>query len=165
MKNSITEGDFHLLNPGVNPDCTNLIIGSSYCVRPVGSITSYISGTAIPTSLTNFWNLPSATITWVDATATPLPLANGTRTDCTDYEISQGNFTASSTLEPCYSFAKAHWAPYEEFLGWNPDAQTQVDTTGECFIQPGFRYCTALALPHDCKRIPDTLLHKADSVY
>lgn len=157
MKNSITETDFRLLNPGVNPDCTNLVIGAAYCVKPVGSITSYVSGTPVSTSLANFWNLPVAagTITWPgDATATPLPLANGTRVDCANYESTEGNFTTTSPLEPCYVFAKAHWAPYEEFLSWNPDAQSQVDATGECYIQPGVRYCTALSPPHECAYIP-----------
>ncbi|KAF2741655.1 carbohydrate-binding module family 50 protein [Sporormia fimetaria CBS 119925] len=152
MKNSITENDFRLLNPGVNSDCTNLEIGLAYCVRPVGSITSYISGTPISTSLVNFWDLPVApsTVTWPDSMATQLPLANGTREDCVGYNSAlPGNFTAEIPLTPCFAFASSHWAPWEAFLSWNPDAQSQVDTTGQCFIQPGVRYCTALGPSHE----------------
>lgn len=147
MKNAITETDFRLLNPGVNADCTNLEIGSAYCVRPVGSIESYVSGRPAATSLGDFWNMPTVTLPWLeDANATPLPLANGTRTDCTSYQsVPVGaNFTATSPLEPCYAFAAAYWAPYREFLSWNPDAQSQVDSVGECYIKPGARYCTSL---------------------
>jgi hypothetical protein len=149
MKNSITENDFRLLNPSVNADCTNLEIGSAYCVRPVGSITSYISGTPVSTSLPNFWNMPKATITWPADIPTPEPLANGTRSDCVSYEIAlPGNFTAENPLMPCFAFASAHWAPYQEFLSWNPEAQRQFESTGKCFIQPGVRYCTGLGGSH-----------------
>ncbi|KAI0971242.1 carbohydrate-binding module family 50 protein [Xylaria arbuscula] len=91
VKFGISLGDFQILNPEINENCTNMFAYESYCVLPVGNINTYpgppgfsisasLSGTAIP-----FASLPSPTYV-------PLPFggynrtyAPNTRTDCQDY--------------------------------------------------------------------------------
>lgn len=42
VQQGISLDDFYFLNPEINtPDCDNLLLGESYCVAPVGSISTY----------------------------------------------------------------------------------------------------------------------------
>ncbi|KAK2072069.1 hypothetical protein P8C59_006446 [Phyllachora maydis] len=41
LRFAISLSDFLFLNPGVRSNCTNLFAGESYCVEPVGDISSY----------------------------------------------------------------------------------------------------------------------------
>jgi hypothetical protein len=78
----------------VNTDCTNLLLGISYCVQPVGSIATYPS--YVTTTTSAMYTLTSITTTtddyttaspWIPtATPTPdLPHAAGTWSNCSVY--------------------------------------------------------------------------------
>ncbi|OTA53849.1 carbohydrate-binding module family 50 protein [Hypoxylon sp. EC38] len=91
VKFGISLGDFRILNPEINDNCTNLFANESYCVLPVGSINNYpgspgysisasLTGTAIP-----FGSLPSPTYVPTPFAGYNRTYAPNTRTDCQDY--------------------------------------------------------------------------------
>jgi hypothetical protein len=41
VRERISLKDFYFLNPEINANCTNLLRGVSYCVAPVGDISTY----------------------------------------------------------------------------------------------------------------------------
>lgn len=84
-----------VLNPQVWENCTNLWLDYSYCVKPVGVITTYpgYGGTAAPSSTTTPFKKTESTDVPLDGNQTdpsegfepaidPIPLAKGTRLDC-----------------------------------------------------------------------------------
>lgn len=42
MRYGIALQDFVFLNPSINSNCTDLLLGISYCVEPVGDSKSFI---------------------------------------------------------------------------------------------------------------------------
>ncbi|RMY22481.1 hypothetical protein D0866_11929 [Hortaea werneckii] len=144
---SMTISDFLFLNPEIYTNCTNLLLGVSYCVFPVGDIGSYSGYQAPPTlSIT----VPPATFPSVD-TAVPsatnypdpdfvfqnLPKAPETADDCTFYaDYSENARDADSNS--CTAVASAWDIHLEDLLDWNPSLSTDQ---GTCAIQPGRGYC------------------------
>ena len=39
---SLATNDFYFLNQGLDESCSNLKLGTAYCVKPVGDITTYL---------------------------------------------------------------------------------------------------------------------------
>ncbi|RMX79389.1 hypothetical protein D0869_08345 [Hortaea werneckii] len=144
---SMTISDFLFLNPKIHTNCTNLLLGVSYCVFPVGDIGSYSGYQAAPTlSIT----VSPATFPSID-TAVPsainypdpdfvfqnLPKAPGTADDCTFYaDYSENARDAGSNS--CTAVASAWDIQFEDLLDWNPSLSTDQ---GTCAIQPGRSYC------------------------
>lgn len=135
--------DFYFLNPEIDTDCTNLLLGEAFCVAPVGSITTYAS---YPIT-TPLFTVTSATFSSVDTsiptttsdpgyiyTPTYLPTAPGTLTDCADYR-DYGNSTFANS---CRYLAFAYHVTTDQLMEWNPSLSTNVST---CALQPGYSYC------------------------
>lgn len=107
LKFSISLDDFLFLNPAVNSNCTNLFAEESYCVAPVGDLTSYVGypGYVAPvnsSTLTSAWaDAPKATYVppMLNGTDTN-PLANGTRTDC--WAVVDGNSLQHAVNDTMY---------------------------------------------------------------
>ncbi|KAI7559619.1 hypothetical protein KC343_g10058, partial [Hortaea werneckii] len=130
---SMTISDFLFLNPEIYTNCTNLLLGVSYCVFPVGDIASY-SGYPAPTTLSI--TVPPATFSSVD-TAVPsatnhpdpdfvfqnLPKAPGTADDCTFYADHNDN-TRDADSNSCTAVASAWDIELEDLLDWNPSLST-----------------------------------------
>lgn len=80
------------LNPEVWENCTNLWKDYNYCVQPVGTITTY-TGYPGYTPTAPFEETPATPIPFIDPSTdyttniTVIPLANGTRLDCTEYVL------------------------------------------------------------------------------
>jgi hypothetical protein len=87
-----------VLNPSVNAACTNLWLGYSYCVVPVGSMASYpgYTGTEVlPQTGPAFTPQPGKPVPWnmpnryePSSRYPTIPIANGTRGDCWTYVTS-----------------------------------------------------------------------------
>ncbi|KAI7494236.1 hypothetical protein KC367_g8157 [Hortaea werneckii] len=144
---SMTISDFLFLNPEIYTNCTNLLLGVSYCVFPVGDIASY-SGYPAPTTLSI--TVPPATFSSVN-TAVPsatnhpdpdfvfqnLPKAPGTADDCTFYADHNDN-TRDADSNSCTAVASAWDIELEDLLDWNPSLSTDQEA---CATQPGRSYC------------------------
>ncbi|KAI1490116.1 hypothetical protein F5X96DRAFT_670015 [Biscogniauxia mediterranea] len=152
LRFGILLGDFRLLNPDINDNCTNLFAHESYCVMPVGDISSYSSRSsaiATPTStvpFTSILSLDPVTDTAPIVTSTSLPLATGTRSDCSRYfdgaQMLSENISSTSYANAC-EFAAAVWAvSLDDFMLWNPDLGNL--TNGECDMNSNVSYCAKL---------------------
>ncbi|KAI6854519.1 hypothetical protein KC323_g8775 [Hortaea werneckii] len=144
---SMTISDFLLLNPEIYTNCTNLLLGVSYCVFPVGDIASY-SGFEAPTTLSI--TVSPATFSSVD-TAVPsatnhpdldfvfqnLPKAPGTIDDCT-FHADHNDNTRDADSNSCTAVASAWDIELEDLLDWNPSLSTDQEA---CATQPGRSYC------------------------
>ena len=90
LKFNIALTDFLFLNPEVFANCTNLWLNYSYCVAPVGSISTY-PGYGGATSTFSITSETSTPLPWVDPFESNrtdfviIPIANNTRIDCWDY--------------------------------------------------------------------------------
>ena len=95
LKFSIALKDLYFLNPAIDANCTNLLLGISHCVQPVGTISmcpGYGGATAttppfVPGPVTSLpWTGPIWAI--ADNATQPtgtIPIANKTRIDCWSY--------------------------------------------------------------------------------
>ena len=78
------------LNPELFQNCTNLLADTYSCVQPVGYIETYSgygesSTSTVPFDETPLTSLPSQPpMAWLTGSSPIIPLANGTRTDCTE---------------------------------------------------------------------------------
>ncbi|KAL2841765.1 hypothetical protein BJX68DRAFT_270950 [Aspergillus pseudodeflectus] len=140
----IPRADFLILNPGLNEQCTNLLLGISYCVLPVGDMSNYPGGSGyIPTISQIPWtDLP-------DATYTPIfnpdvsKIAPGTTTDCASYvegKDLQFGFPGVSDCEVVQSFFEVSAA---DLLKWNPSLKALNGNSTSCGFSEDFRYCLA----------------------
>ncbi|KAL7622002.1 hypothetical protein AAE478_007503 [Parahypoxylon ruwenzoriense] len=149
VANGLTLADFYFLNPSIDANCTNLLLGVAYCVAPVGDITTY------PGYPTTTRSGPWATITvppvtfdpvntaittpmgdpGYEATRSLLPTASGTTQDCAEYRNFDGE---NPDLNACGYVAYAYDATVEQLREWNPSL---ADGAGECALQAGFSYC------------------------
>lgn len=161
IRQSISLRDFFFLNPSIdNPDCLNLWLKTSYCVRAVGDINTY---SAYPYSTSPIYSLTSsayvtttvASVKTVAPIATPivqLPLAPGSLTTAqgclefadykqivpqTDQSVQIDVPTLTNTSNTCDYVSAAFSVPLEDFLSWNPS----LKSSKPCQLQSGYRYC------------------------
>ncbi|KAI0595745.1 carbohydrate-binding module family 50 protein [Biscogniauxia sp. FL1348] len=152
LRFGISLADFRLLNPDINDNCTNLFAYESYCVMPVGDISSYSSRSGAITTPTT--TIPFTSILSLDpvtdsapiVTSTSLPVAAGTREDCSRYfdgaQMLSENISTTSYANAC-EFAAAVWAvSLDDLMLWNPDLGNL--TNGECDMNSDVRYCAKL---------------------
>lgn len=71
VKKSISLSDLYFLNPEINANCTNLLRGLSYCVEPVGCISTYANYTTGATSVNPCLSLPAPTTCFRPLTGYP----------------------------------------------------------------------------------------------
>lgn len=147
VASSMSVSDFLFLNPEVYSNCTNLLLGVSYCVTPVGDISTYSGYQAGPTlSIT----VAPATFSSVNtaipsATSHPnpdfvfrnLPTASDTANDCEYYADYYENATDVS-LNACATVARIWEVDIADFLDWNPSLSQDEE---ECALQSGYSYC------------------------
>lgn len=163
---SISFADLQFLNPMIWDNCTNLWLNTSYCVAPVGDITSY---PGYPSASPTFTISPQAStpIPFVDPFAVDnstdsgddivIPLAADTRIDCWDYIW--WNESLGSPMS-CWDLAASADITSEMFVLWNPSLD-QSNSTGDsdanstatptydypCTISASSSYCIAVASP------------------
>jgi hypothetical protein len=173
----MTVSDFLFLNPEVYFNCTNLLLGVSYCVFLVGDIKSYSGYQAPPTlsitvSPATFSSVNTAILS---ATNQPNPdfvfqnllKASGTADDCTYYTDYVAN-TTDVSLNSCTVVASSWDAELEDFLDWNPSLPRDGST---CALQPGHSYCaqkgetsTRSSVDSRCMDVHESEIHNdADS--
>ncbi|KAL4958709.1 LysM peptidoglycan-binding domain-containing protein [Aspergillus stella-maris] len=130
--------DLIFLNPQISNDCSNLWLNTSYCVRPVGDITTY-PGYTLPTPTYVFPKPTSAP----SYTPVPVPLptlnphAPGTWGDCESYANpfhASGN--ASLDMAACQTWADEGGVDLPKFVSWNPSL-----TVENCTMDLGLSYC------------------------
>ncbi|TPX15256.1 uncharacterized protein E0L32_004533 [Thyridium curvatum] len=150
VANGLTLDDFYFLNPSVDAQCTNLLLGVAYCVAPVGDILTY-SGHPKPTQSGPWATLtvPTASYPPVNteitttkgdpgyvATTSLLPTASGTVPECPVYR----NFNANqSDLNACGYVAYAYGVTVDQLQQWNPSLGGGDGSA--CALQKGFSYC------------------------
>ncbi|KAM5506240.1 hypothetical protein McanMca71_002433 [Microsporum canis] len=186
LRYGISLQDFYFLNPQVNQKCENLWLNYSYCVKPVGDITTY-SGYPVSTPSVTFTR-PRPTSTSSMSTETtlptpdPSPLAPGTIEGCYEYGDPWDEETAKilppgtslQDLNSCQGWAWNGEVEYDELLAWNPSLIWDRTKPAEtCFLKPGYRYCIRRwkvrpTRPHDfcvepnIRLIPPTSVQQSD---
>ena len=145
VANGITLYDFYFLNPEINANCTNLLLNVSYCVQPVGTITSYSnyttsSGThqSITVAPNTFSSVNTAiptstTVAGFDWEPTFLPHASGTSDDCAWY----ANYSSTVPVD-CTDIAEEYAITTDQLLSWNPSLSSDLSS---CSLQSGYSYC------------------------
>ncbi|UPK92499.1 hypothetical protein LCI18_003434 [Fusarium solani-melongenae] len=128
-----------VLNPQVWENCTNLWVNYYYCVKPVGTVTTYpgYGGTAVQSTA-------SGSFTQVEShenrnATKPLdryqsqrgvvPLAKGTRLDCATYYWIE-NITDNDSAD-CWALAGIYGIEPEELVLWNPSLAEANKTTDD----------------------------------
>ncbi|OAL51442.1 hypothetical protein IQ07DRAFT_566073 [Pyrenochaeta sp. DS3sAY3a] len=157
LKFNILLKDFYFLNPMLDTGCTNLWLNASYCVQPVGDITTYPGyvGSTTATlppftagpriSLTPEVNFPIA-----DPDQIIIPMANDTRVDCWIYTWL--NDTSPDSVD-CWGIADAAGINREEFVLWNPSLNKYEPGVENatydypCSAQVSVSYCLSVARP------------------
>ncbi|KAI1378547.1 hypothetical protein F4677DRAFT_465700 [Hypoxylon crocopeplum] len=166
--NGIGLDDFRFLNPALDTQCANLLLGVAYCVAPVGDITTYPghptpthSGPWVAVTVSALPDPPVDTdikTTTGDpgyvATASLLPTAAGTVPNCAVYR----NFNANNNdLNACGYVAHAHGVTVEQLRQWNPSLGGSGSS--DCALQSGFSYCVESTRSGDTDpQTPDTCL-------
>ena len=142
IKFGISLSDFLFLNPELNANCTNLYANESYCVLPVGNIADYPGNPGyVPTAtstgpLVVYSSLPNATyVPPVSNTTTTasLPLASGTRPDCSFYIDGGSNYT-------CDVVSAVYEVSIDDLTYWNPS----LSNLTSCVLSQGVQYCAQL---------------------
>lgn len=161
IRQGIALRDFFFLNPSIDqPECHNLWLKTSYCVKAVGDINTY---TSYPYSTSPVYTLSSSlysttTVPAVDTvqpSATPivqLPLAKGSHStadgclefidyqvvsDQRDQSLQSDKPLFSKSVNSCDFVCAAFDVTFEQLLSWNPTL-TKGDS---CALQPGYSYC------------------------
>ncbi|KAI0398850.1 hypothetical protein F4802DRAFT_613319 [Xylaria palmicola] len=147
IRYGLSLGDFLVLNPEVNENCTNLFAYESYCILPVGDIGNYpgapgsnsASLTGTPTA---FASLPTATYIPPLFGGYNRTYANQTRQDCQYYADG-----ADLTVEvngtfydnTCQLAAVTYGISLENLAMWNPSLG---DTSAvDCAFDTSLWYC------------------------
>jgi hypothetical protein len=133
------------LNPEIDDDCTNLLLGEAHCVAPVSDISTY-SNHPVTTPL---FTVPLATFSSVDTqiptstsgsertyTPTAMPLAEGTLEDCEQYQDYDPDYPE---FNRCTRVARSMDVTTDQLLRWNLSLSSNMST---CALQPGYRYCS-----------------------
>ncbi|KAH6655548.1 hypothetical protein BKA67DRAFT_657480 [Truncatella angustata] len=145
-KNGITLSDFYFLNPEIDSNCTNLWADASYCVAPVGTITTYdgyygsstASNTGTPTTLNTATLSTVSAATYAAPTATGFPLANLSIASC--YAVFQNSYGSIY----CEAVTKMYSVALADFLRWNPSILNGADYDAEtCVLQNATAYCAS----------------------
>jgi hypothetical protein len=163
-------------NPNINKGCGNLFqwTGFQICVRFVNSLqTMILSLTALssppggeldpaitPTPTpsdkceglfqpTTCYTSPPTDIVWPDDPGViPLPLAQGTWSNCTVY-TTYLNSTEPEYDNACRSVSHFYGVSVADLQRWNPS----LDTEGACQIQPAYRYCAVNGVYSNCSSL------------
>jgi hypothetical protein len=172
ISQSISLKDLYFLNPELNAECTNLLLGLSYCVKAVGDISTY-SGYPPSSQAYSLTSMSFSTTTYshssVAAKTTPivsLPTASGTTPNCVDYvdyipvpapaDQAQSNDVSVITdyANSCDFIMSAWGIEISDFLSWNPSLSD--DTS--CALAPGYKYCASNSTSSDreCINLPYT---------
>ncbi|OCL10882.1 carbohydrate-binding module family 50 protein [Glonium stellatum] len=160
LKFGITFSDFVFLNPNVNGNYTNLWLGYSYCIAPVGDITTYPGYGGSPTgTIPPFMPGPSTSLTWDNPAATTypsettIPLANNTRVDWHYRYIWLNDTSAGPEASDCWAVANFAGIDHAQFALWNPSIDQNIpeaNTTSydyNCSLSSSVSYCIAVASP------------------
>ncbi|KAI0907579.1 hypothetical protein F4823DRAFT_602322 [Ustulina deusta] len=144
---SITLLDFLFLNPEVYSNCTNLLLGVSYCICPAGDIATYSGYIPAPTMSITVLPVTFSSVNTANPTTTAhpnpgytfqqLPMASGTVQGCASYANYDDN-TTDASLNSCSYISYAYWVDFSDLLTWNPSL-SKNDT--ECALQRGYSYC------------------------
>jgi len=143
LAQSISLTDFYFLNPKIDENCTNLELGEAYCVKAVGSITSYPNYTltgVLPIEVTpvSFQSVNTAIPTptnspgYVYSPPAQFPTAPGTIAGCYKYE-NPSNYT---TL--CRDIATDNSVTVAELAEWNPSLENNI---ANCTLTQTYSYC------------------------
>lgn len=150
--------DFYFLNPEINANCTNLLLGLAYCVQAVGDISTY---SGYPSS-SKIYTLTSLTYTTTTSTLPPaapasttaftaLPTAPGTVSDCkayaeyvpvpglTDQSQSPDVSVITDDINSCDYVISGYGIALSDFLSWNPS----LSSVSPCALQANYSYCTS----------------------
>ncbi|KJZ69800.1 hypothetical protein HIM_10818 [Hirsutella minnesotensis 3608] len=155
--------DFYFLNPEVNKrNCSNLLLGYSYCVQPVGDIGSYPGYGGIVNPCVNQIPLPASCVEtgsvstvsrWEFPTAVPkradpnaLPLAAGTKKGCATYVTYLEGGRKGSSVNACYAVASVFETNITDFISWNPSLKYDDDNPQNCVLAKGYRYCAQVTV-------------------
>ncbi|KEY74070.1 hypothetical protein S7711_02659 [Stachybotrys chartarum IBT 7711] len=147
---SLTTGDFYFLNQGLDESCSNLELGTAYCVRPVGDITTY-PGYQVEGPSTSFTRPPTSTISVTIPTESLRPRAPGTLDSCATYvnAVNTRVMEEMFGLRPwyaeanrCQSFAAEYGVSIADLREWNPSLSEE-----ECRFELDYSYCVAKTLP------------------
>ena len=149
--------DFYFLNPEINANCTNLLLGLAYCVQAVGNIVTYpaystsqyfsLTSASYSTETTTSTDYPVPTVT----TEPQLPTASGTVANCSIYRnyetvppiVDQSHSTdvtlVTDFVNSCTYLTGAYGVNITDFLAWNPSL-----AAGNYTLKPGYSYCMDL---------------------
>lgn len=169
IRQGISMRNFYFLNPSIDqPQCRNLWLKTSYCVKAVGDINTY-SGYPYSTSpaytltSSSFTTTSGSAVDTVKPIATPivqLPLASGSQTTAQgcllfanyrvvtpqrDQSQQQDKPVFSKSVNSCDFVSALYNVLLEDLLSWNPS----LVKGDKCAMQPGFSYC---AYHKDLKR-------------
>ncbi|CAE6451743.1 unnamed protein product [Rhizoctonia solani] len=157
--------DFYRWNTGLNSQCTNLAVGSAYCVwgDPVGVSTTITStGSQVPTAtmppttpdVTDSCTYAWCSATWTDDIGLPTPSVTGTTTGATSATPTSTavprptNAASNSTTsckkwytvvsgDYCYLICQNQGCTVADLQTWNPDLGA------DCVVQLGVAYCVS----------------------
>lgn len=144
---SLTTDDFYFLNQGLDEACSNLELGTAYCVKPVGDITTY-PGYEVEGPSTSFARPPSSTLPVTLPKKTLHPRAPDTLDSCETYanavdvpamEETFGYRPWFDELNKCTSFAGRYGVRISDLRKWNPSLSEE-----ECMFEPDYSYCVVM---------------------
>ncbi|RSM03029.1 hypothetical protein CEP52_007638 [Fusarium oligoseptatum] len=145
---SITMKDFMVLNPQVWENCTNLWVDYYYCVKPVGTVTTYPGYGGTPVTSTTEGRFTQVQGRENRNATNPLdrykslrgivPLAEGTRLDCATYYWIE-NITDNDSAN-CWALAGIYGIEPAELVLWNPSLAEANKTIDELVS-----YCLGLS--------------------
>lgn len=144
------------MNPEINANCANLLLGLAYCIQAVGDISTY-SGYQ---SSSQFYSLTSMTYTPTTWTLPPVPsasatmvaqfpTASGTIANCEDYvnyqdvhgfvdhSKSPDVSVLTANVNSCVYLAAEWSVTVGDLLTWNPS----LSSVRPCALQPNSSYC------------------------
>lgn len=156
IRQNIALRDFYFLNPGIDANCTNLWLDTSYCVEAVGDINTYsrypYSTSAIYSLTSSAYVTTTANVTSIAPSVTPivaLPLAPGTNSGCDAYveykapdpfrdqSESEDVRLVTEHMNSCDFASSAYPVSLVDFLSWNPS----LASISPCYLQAGYSYC------------------------